>query len=286
MGTPEPAVVVLRALVAAGHDVVMVVSRPDKRRGRNEPARPSPVKAAASQLGLPVTDRAEGVMGTGAELGVVVAFGRIIKADVLEALDLVNVHFSLLPRWRGAAPVERAILAGDAVTGVCLMAVDEGLDTGPVYRRVEVPIGERETAAALSSRLAQVGAKLLVEALGQGLGVPAPQDGEASYAAKIEPADRMLCWERAAAELQRVVRVGRAWTTWRSRRLLVLEAEAAPDPRLAGAAPLPGALAGDVVQTGGGGLRLLTVQPEGRRPVTGAEWVRGARPAPGEVLGG
>ncbi|MGH9054664.1 MAG: methionyl-tRNA formyltransferase [Acidimicrobiales bacterium] len=303
--------VVLRALAAAGHDVVMVVSRPDKRRGRNEAPQPSPVKAAASQLGLRVTDRPEDVIGAGADLGVVVAFGRIIKADVLAALDLVNVHFSLLPRWRGAAPVERAILAGDTVTGVCLMAIDDGLDTGPVYRCEEVPIGGRETAAALSERLAQVGADLLVKSLGEGLPTPAPQEGDATYAAKIEAGDRMLRWERPAAELERVVRVGRAWTTWRSRRLLVLDAEpvvldaepvpppsagagASPPPSAgAGAspppsagAPPPGTVAGEVVVTGDGGLRLLTVQPEGRRPVTGTEWIRGARPAIGEVLGG
>jgi methionyl-tRNA formyltransferase len=275
--------VALRAVVAAGHDVALVVSRPDKRRGRHELPRPSPVKAAALELGLPVTDRAEDAVGVGAELGVVVAFGRIIKRDVLERLPMLNVHFSLLPRWRGAAPVERAILAGDRATGVCLMAIDDGLDTGPVYGCQEREIGAEETAAELRTRLASLGAVMLVDALAEGLGSPVPQQGETTYAAKIEPADLFLDWRRGAVELHRVVRVGRAWTSWRGRRLLVLSARVGDAPR--GGGP-PGTLDADVVATGDGALRLLTVQPEGRAAMPAADWVRGARPGPGETLGG
>ncbi|MGH9094850.1 MAG: methionyl-tRNA formyltransferase, partial [Acidimicrobiales bacterium] len=213
MGSPYAAAVSLRALVAAGHDVVLVVSRPDTRRGRGGPSSPSPVKAAATELGLRVSDQPMDAAESGAELGVVVAYGRIIKPDVLGRLPMVNVHFSLLPRWRGAAPVERAILAGDRPTGVCLMALEEGLDTGPVYRRQAVAIGESETAVQLRDRLATLGARLLTEALSDGLGEPEPQDGEVTYAAKIEPEDLHLAWGRPAEELHRVVRVGRAWTT-------------------------------------------------------------------------
>jgi methionyl-tRNA formyltransferase len=276
----------LRAIVDAGHDVAIVVTRPDKRRGRHEPPRPSPVKAAALELGLPVSHRAEDVLGTDAELGVVVAFGRIIKAEVLDHLPLVNAHFSLLPRWRGAAPVERAILAGDTITGVCLMAIDEGLDTGPVYRCEEVPIGPEETAPELRERLAVLAARMLVDALARGLGPARPQEGPGTYAEKIEPVDLFLDWRRPAAELHRVVRLGRAWTTWRDRRLLVLAAQVTVTQDTGAPTGGPaGRLVGDVVITGDGGLRLVTVQPEGRAPMAAADWLRGARPGTAERLG-
>src|SRR6185436_14809423 len=133
---------------------------------------PSPVKAAAVELGIPVTSDVDEAVAVGAELGVVVAFGRIIKPHVLDALPMVNLHFSLLPRWRGAAPVERAILAGDEVTGVCVMDVEEGLDTGGVYACEEVPIAPDDTAATLRARLVDVGTGLLVRTLREGLGEP------------------------------------------------------------------------------------------------------------------
>jgi methionyl-tRNA formyltransferase len=281
LGTPEPAVVALRALVNAGHDVRMVITRDDKRRGRNEAPSATPVGTAAMELGLPVSHRVEDATAVDADLGVVVAFGRIIKPDVLDRLSLVNVHFSLLPRWRGAAPVERAILAGDTSTGVCLMALDEGLDTGDTYRCQEVAIEPAETAASLTARLAQLGAGLLVRALAEGLGQAEPQRGEPSYAAKIESEDLHLEWTRPWWELHRVVRIGRAWTTWRGQRLLILDAEPFP-----GARGVPGALDDDVVIAGEGGLRLIAVQPQGRRPMAARDWLHGTRPEPGEVLGG
>jgi methionyl-tRNA formyltransferase len=213
---------------------------------------------------------------------VVVAYGRIIKNEVLDRLPLVNAHFSLLPRWRGAAPVERAILAGDTVTGVCLMAIDEGLDTGPVYQCEQVAIGPEQTAAELRSQLATLAASMLVAALAAGLPTPTPQQGTATYAQKIEPADLFLDWGRPAEQLHRVVRLGRAWTSWRGRRLLVLAARVAAAPP---GALAPGQLQGDIVVTGQGGLRLLTVQPEGRGPMAAADWLRGARPRPEEGLG-
>jgi methionyl-tRNA formyltransferase len=273
--------VALRALVADGHEVVIVVTRVDKRRGRNETPKPTPVKAAALELGLPVSERIDDVLDAGAELGVVVAFGRIIKPEVLDALSLVNVHFSLLPRWRGAAPVERAILAGDPVTGVSLMGIDEGLDTGPVYRCEQVAIGAEETATELRRRLADLGAAMLVDALRDGLGTPRPQQGEATYATKLEPDELHLDWSRPALELQRVIRIGRAWTTWRGKRLLILSGHLVSGE----AAGPPGSLAGDLVATADGQLQLVTVQPEGRAAVAAPDWLRGARPQPGELLG-
>jgi len=143
LGTPDMAVPPLRALHDAGHDIALVVSGADKRRGRGGATSPSPVKAVALELGLPVTADPDDVLAVAADLGVVVAYGRIIRPHVLAHLPMVNLHFSLLPRWRGAAPVERAILAGDDRTGVCVMAVEETLDTGGVYARVRGRPGDR-----------------------------------------------------------------------------------------------------------------------------------------------
>ena len=241
---------------------------------------PSPVKAAALEHGLPVTDRVDDVLDAGVELGVVVAFGKLIKAHVLDAVPMVNLHFSLLPRWRGAAPVERAILAGDEETGVCLMALDPGLDTGPVHDCVRTPIGPSETADELRARLVDLGTALLVDRLSRPLGEPAPQEGEATYAAKIDPSELELDLRRPAVEVNRTVRLGRAWTTFRGSRLQVLAAEPVPE------GPPPGTIDGLVVGCGDGtGLSLVTVKPEGKAAQPASAWRNGARPRPGERLG-
>jgi methionyl-tRNA formyltransferase len=293
LGTPEAAVEPLRTLVAADHDVALVVTRPDKRRGRGSTLVPSPVKAAAIQLGLRVTDKLQDALGCGAELGVVVAYGRIIPADVLERLPMVNLHFSQLPRWRGAAPVERAILAGDTTTGVCLMGVDVGLDTGAIYAEGDTPIDVSESVEDLRGRLVAIGCRLLERHLGDGLAglpTPHPQVGEPTYAEKIRPEELELHWDQDANQLRRVVHLGRAWTTFRGKRLRVLRAEPVPHGSVEAAAPEgagPGALDGEVVTAREGTrLRLITVQPEGRQPMPAADWRRGVRPEPGERLGG
>jgi methionyl-tRNA formyltransferase len=268
--------------VDAGFEVTLVVSAPDKRRGRGGATTPSPVKAAAAELGLAVTDRVADVVDAGVELGVVVAFGRLIRRPVLEQVPMVNLHFSLLPRWRGAAPVERALLAGDTETGVCLMALDEGLDTGPVYHRVVVPIRPDDTVDRLRGQLVAAGSDLLVDALRHGLGRPEPQQGEATYAPKLTADDLRLRWDRPAAELDRVVRVGGAWCTFRDRRLKVWAARPRHRP---GRDPAPGVLDGVVVGCGEGALELVEVQPEGKTRMPAAAWRHGAHPAPGERLG-
>jgi methionyl-tRNA formyltransferase len=280
LGSPEAAVPPLRALVDAGFDVALVVSQPDRKRGRGSALSPSPVKAAALELGLPVTDVVDDAMEVGADLGVVVAFGRLIKPHVLDRLPMVNLHFSLLPRWRGAAPVERALLAGDAETGVDVMQLEEGLDTGGIYAEERLAIGPEETAEELRDRLVAVGTDLLVRTLSDELGEPRPQVGEPTYAAKIDPAELELDWDRAAVELHRLVRLGRAWTTFRGKRLKVLSA------RLAATDAGPGVLDGLVVGTGAGGLELVTVQPEGKGPQDAVAWRNGNRPEPGEQMGG
>jgi methionyl-tRNA formyltransferase len=284
LGTPAMAVPPLRALHAAGHDIALVVTRPDKRRGRGSALAPSPVKAAARELGLPVTDRVDDALDVGADLGVVVAFGRIIRRPVLERLPMINLHFSLLPRWRGAAPVERALLAGDACTGVDVMAVEEGLDTGGIYAEGTLDIGPDETADELRNRLVALGTDLLVRTLADGLGELRPQVGEPVYAEKIDPAELALDWTRPAVELHRLVRLGGAWTTFRGKRFKVWRT-VVDDGDEAGGTPAPGELAGDRVGTGDGVLRLIEVQPEGRARQSAVDWRNGARPTPGESLG-
>lgn len=276
------AVAPLRALHAAGYQIPLVVSRSDTRRGRRGHDEPSPVKAAALELGLAVTDRLDDVLDADLDLGVVAAYGRIIPRRVLERLPMINLHYSLLPRWRGAAPVERAILAGDRETGVCVMAVDEALDTGAVYARRVVPIGPHETAGELRARLTDVSVDLLLATVEAGLGAPEPQRGEPTYAEKITPAELELVWDRPADELERVVRVGGAWTTVGGRRLKVWSAVARPHH----AVPLaPGQVDPPVVGTGDGVLELVELQPEGKPRRSAAEWWRGARLSPDERLG-
>ncbi len=290
LGTPELAVAPLRALLEAGHEIALVVSGPDRRRGRGTSTSPSPVKAAATELGLRVTDSLDEVRGVEAELGVVVAYGRIIPVAVLDQLDMINLHFSLLPRWRGAAPVERALLAGDPTTGVCVMAVEEGLDTGGVYRRTEMAIHDDDDLESLRSRLVEEGTRLLVELLADGVQLlpePVPQVGEVVYAKKISAEDRHLDWDREATTLVRVAAVGRAWTMFRDRRLTVesLRVLTAEEVATVGHGLEPGELAGRVVGTGQGVLALGRVKPEGKGFMDSADWARGVRLRPGERLG-
>ncbi len=289
LGSPEAAVPSLNALVDAGHDVLLVVSQPDRKRGRGSALVPSAVKLAALELGLPVTDRIDDVLDAakrGAELGIVVAYGRLIKPQLLERLAFINLHFSLLPRWRGAAPVERAVLAGDAETGVCLMALEEGLDTGPVYDRVVTAIDENESVSELRNRLVAIGTSMLISRLADpnGLGVAVEQKGDETYAAKLDPAEFRIDWAQSAAQIARLVRLGTAWTTFRGKRLKVLKA-AAHAAGIDAEAGKPGTLHEGVVATGDGVCELLMVQPEGKPAMDVRSWLNGARPTTGEELG-
>jgi methionyl-tRNA formyltransferase len=287
-GTPDDAVPPLHALVAAGHDVALVVTQPDRRRGRGGAPAPSPVKAAAAELDLPVRtpDRARELVDELVELradaGVVVAFGQLLPASVLATtrLGFLNLHFSLLPRWRGAAPVERALLSGDDETGVCVMALDEGMDTGPVYRRLATPIGPRETAGELRTRLVELGTPLLVETVDLLPSLePSAQVGEATHAAKLEVDEFRLDWTRPAVELDRVVRAGNprpgAWTELDEQRVKVLRVALEPGDGEPGTVTADG-----VTATGGGALRLVEVQPAGKPPMTARAWLAGRRGAP------
>ena len=213
------------------------------------------------------------VLDVGADLGVVVAFGQIIRPHVLEAVPMVNLHFSLLPRWRGAAPVERAILAGDTVTGVDLMDVAEGLDTGGVRARVEVPIGTDETADELRARLVDAGTELLVRSLTDGLADADPQDGEPTYAHKIGPDDLEIDWSDASVTIHRQVRVGGAWTTRDGDRFKIWRTALEPTGD------------GLLHPTGDGEIELLEVQPAGKPRLDAAAWANGARWSSDDRLG-
>ncbi len=288
LGTPDDSVPPLRAIVEAGHDVAMVVTQPDRRRSRGAGTDPSPVRRAADELGLSVRtpDKAreivDEVRASGAELGVVVAFGQLLPVSLLEALPLgfVNLHFSLLPRWRGAAPVERAILAGDARTGVCLMQLEAGLDTGPVFAGREVTIEPTDTAGALRARLVGVGTQLLVEQLPAiAAATPAPQVGEPTYAEKLTVEEFRLDPSRRALDLDRVVRAGNprpgAWMTVGGRRVKVWQADpiGAPDGECEA-----GVITADAVLcTADGALALEEVQPEGKRVMAASAWRAGLR---------
>lgn len=278
-GTPEASVAPLRALCEAGFDAAMVVTAPPKRRGRRGSPTPTPVEEAARALGIPVRHNPESTLDVKADLGVVVAYGQLIRSHVLAKVPMVNIHFSLLPRWRGAAPLERAILAGDETTGVCLMELEETLDTGGIYASAEVPIGDA-SLSELRSKLTDLGSSLLIGALTEGLGTPTPQQGKVSWAKKITPEDLRLDWTLPAQHLLRRVRLERAWTTFRGRRLLILSAAPGPDEGLE-----PGEMSGTLIGTGAGGLRLLEVKPEGRRTMTAADWLRGARVEDAHLLG-
>lgn len=288
LGTPALAVPPLQALVDDGRDVALVVTRPDKRRGRGGELQPSPVKAAALELGIPVSHDVDDILGVDADLGVVVAFGEILRDHVLDAVPLVNLHFSLLPRWRGAAPVERAILAGDEHTGVCLMEVVPELDAGGVYARTECWVHPDVTLAELRDELVDLGSSLLLDALADGFGPPVPQAGEVTYAKKVQAEEREIDWSRPAVEIHRQVRVGGAWTTFRGKRLKVHRTH------LLEAGPAPGMAVGDVEHAGGdvlvgagdGPIALIDVQPEGKGHQPAAAWFNGAHWADGDRLGG
>ena len=284
-GSPAVAAQVLERLVAEDLAPSAVVSNAEKRRNRRGAPTPTPVAELAKVHGIPVFHDPAELSGEEFQLGLVVAFGRILRPAVLALFPLVNLHFSLLPRWRGAAPVERAILAGDDSTGVCLMAVEEGLDEGDVFAEVRVPIGARETASELRARLAELGAEMLRDALrvgGPAFAAPRPQVGEVTYAAKIGRDDLRIDFREAAEAAERRVRVGGAWCMAGESRLKVLEAFAVPDR---GEEREAGEVAGETAACSPGGLRLIRVQPEGGRPMPTADWLRGrARSGAGLVL--
>ena len=297
MGTPEFAVPALTALCDAGHAIACVYTQPPRKAGRGQRERESPVHAAARAAGLTVRtptrlrDPAEhaALAALGADAVVVVAYGLLVPRAILDAprLGCLNIHASLLPRWRGAAPIQRAILAGDRETGVTIMRMDEGLDTGPTLLREATPIGAQDTAATLHDRLAAIGARLIVATLARPgiVATPQPRDG-VTLAPKIAKDEAKLDWTREAAALERAVRAFDPWPGAFCRlagaRLKVLRARVEQRADPAGlSAVAPGTTLDDrlLVACGGGALRLLRVQPEGGRALDAEEFLRG-RPVP------
>ena len=290
-GTPEIAVAPLRALVDAGCNVELVVTRPDVRRGRGNQTSACPVKVAAQELGLKISQSASdavALVGSSNDLlGVVVAYGELISMNVLSVVPMINVHFSLLPRWRGAAPVERAILAGDKTTGVCIMRVVESLDQGEVFSRVEMPILSTDTLNSLRQKLLDASLPLLVNAVKNGLGDGVAQIGEALYAKKISNSELQIDWSNPAIQIDRLIRVGGAYTHFGGKRLKIVKARIVPES-------MTNALHGAIkvvsrheceVATSEGAISLTEVQPEGKSVMTVEVWLNGARIEAGAVFG-
>ena len=289
LGTSEFAAVVLRRLAGSPHRPELVVTRPDRPRGRGRKLSAPPVAETARELGIaldqPVSVNAESAIETIAQARpdavLVCAFGALITEPLLSRWEMLNVHPSLLPRWRGAAPVERAIMAGDDVTGVSIMRVGEGLDDGPVCAQATVPIEGLDTYGTLAARLEELGAELLVRTLDERPPCAPQDEADATYAHKISPQDRELMPARTAVELERVVRaltphIGAYVTLADATSLGVIEARVRPD-----GGPPEGEVSFDgpvpVLGCASGALELLTVQPPGRRPMSGADYLRGRR---------
>jgi methionyl-tRNA formyltransferase len=313
MGTPASAVPTLRRCVEKGHEVAAVWTQPDRPAGRGHRLKASPVKEYALARGLPVhqperiktAEALELFRSHAAEAAVVVAYGRILPAAFLSVprRGCVNVHFSLLPKYRGAAPVNWAIVRGERETGVTTMLIDEGLDTGAILLQRATPIGDGETAPQLLERLAPVGAELLAETLTRLDAVePRPQDDAlATHAPILKREDGLIDWSLAAAAIERRVRGFQPWpnayTTYKGRRLIVWEAVLVPPESLADAERhrLQSAASGEVITTrhghltiacgGGPALDLLVVQLEGKQKMTARDFINGMRVEAGERLG-
>ena len=300
-GTPDFAVPSLQALHQSRHDVAGVITQPDRARGRGQHSQAGPIKRLAEQLGVPVLQPArlrdegflESLRALNADLGVVAAYGKILTDAVLSipALGLINVHASLLPKYRGAAPVHRAVMAGETMTGVTIMRVVKALDAGPMLSKVGRPIGEAETSVEVEHDIARLGARALVDvvdALAYGPVAETAQDeAEATYAHKIEKADGIIDWSRPAVAIHNQIRGLHPWphafTDLGGERLIILRSEvlkaasgrAEPGPVLEARAD------SFVVQTGEGALGLLLLQREGRRPLSARDFLAGRPVDPG-----
>lgn len=290
MGTPEFSVPVLDALVAAGHEIAAVYCQPPRRAGRGKKERPTPVHARATALGLevrhPISLKGEAEQAEfaalNADVAVVVAYGLILPQAVLDAPKhgCLNIHASLLPRWRGAAPIHRAIMSGDAETGVCIMQMEAGLDTGPVLLREATPIGPEEITSELHDRLSSMGARLIVEALTR-LSYLKPQiqptDG-VSYAHKIDKTEALVDWSATAPEVDRKIRglspFPGAFVEFGGERLKLLASRVGEEAGVFGA---PGEVADDAlsVACGSGTVQILRLQRAGKGPQSAKDFMRG-----------
>ena len=293
-GTPAVAVPSLNALLEAGFDVVAVLTRPDAPLGRKRTLTPSPVAARAEELGLPVIraakiddDAVAAIRAANPDVAAIVAYGGLIpeRALTIPEHGWINLHFSLLPAWRGAAPVQHAVINGDDVTGASTFLLEEGLDTGPVYGQLTETLSPEDTSGALLERLSHSGAVLLAQTLSaieSGAAHAVPQSGDVTLAPKLSIDDARVNWNQPALAIRRringVTPEPGAWTTWDGARFKIGTAALRPD--ITDLAPgqvrfSGGAQAAAVVGTGSAGLELLQVQPAGKKMMPGADWARG-----------
>lgn len=286
MGTPEFSVPALDALVESGHEVVAVYTQPPRPAGRGKKDRPTPVQARAEALGIEVRHPTSlkgaaeqaAFADLGTEIAVVVAYGLLLPQPILDAPEhgCLNIHASLLPRWRGAAPIHRAILAGDTETGVCIMQMEAGLDTGPVLLREAMPIGEYDTTGDLHDRLSVMGARLIIETLERldSLAAEPQPDEGITYAAKIDKAEARIDWARPAREVDRQIRglspFPGAWFDAGGERIKALRSRIVPGEGRPGAV-----LGGTTVACGTGAVDLTELQRAGKRPMQAEELLRG-----------
>lgn len=299
MGTPDFAVPTLDALLEAGHDLALVVAQPDRPVGRGQVLTPPPVAARARALGLPLAQPKalksgpfpERFAAVGADVAVVLAYGRILPEALLRAprYGCVNIHASLLPRWRGAAPIQAAVLAGDEETGVCTQQMEIGLDTGAVFMEARTPIGARETAASLHDRLAQLSAQLAVDTLREFPGrIPTPQPEEGiTWAPILQKDDGRVPWNEENTAIDRRIRAMTSWPGgWTPVSAGPLKITLATPVSGDGAPGSVLSLDPLVVACGVGALRLDRVVPPGRKEMDGASFSRGQRLHVGAPLGG
>ncbi len=300
-GTPPFAATALRRLLRSPHPVVAVVTQPDRPRGRGQNVSFGAVKEAALEAGLPVLqperlktpEFQQALQDLHADLGVVAAYGKILPESVIATprLGTINIHGSILPKYRGAAPVHRAIIAGETETGVSIMRVVRELDAGAVFDMVRVPIGSEDTSAEVERRLADVGAELcadVIDAIAAGTARATPQDdAEATYAPRLTKEEGRLDWSRPAAELHNRIRGLHPWphahAALGGQRLLILRSAPAPAARRGAPGEILTATTEHlIVATGDGALRLLELQPEGRRAMSAREFLAGRRVGPGD----
>ena len=305
MGTPDFAVPVLEALIAAGHEVVLAVTQPDKAVGRSGKLTPPPVKVCALAHGIPVFQpervrRPEAMAElekVPADLGVVVAFGQILPQKLLDlpTHGCFNVHASLLPMYRGASPINHVILAGEKESGVTIMQMDAGIDTGDILLQEAVPLAEDETAETLAEILSALGARLIVEAIGKledGTLTRTPQEGESCYAGMLTKEMGLIDWKLPAEEIGRRIRGLLPWPgtwTYRDGKKLIIgsgvpEAQEVP-PNLVPGAVFRADKKGLLVQTGEGALRILSLQPEGKKMMDAKSFMNGSHVTEGELWG-
>ena len=279
LGTPDISGSTLVYLVNSGYEIPIVITGEDKKRGRGSALTPSPVKVLASELGLKVSHDPTVLLDTEFDLAVVVAYGRLISDSLLNKGLFVNLHFSLLPRWRGAAPMERAILAGDEVTGVCVMKLVKELDAGPIYQARQVPLDRKIILSELADQLSRLANEALSDELAKGddaFSTAAEQVGEPTYAHKLSADDLRIDWGVSSDEVLRKIRLGRAWTTLDGSRFRITSAAVVPNSSLGLA---PGEISGTMVETASGVIEIKSLQPPNKREMAAKDWINGMKRA-------